>query len=163
MRQNEGTKKPLYGPRLSHRRLSFSRPLSNGVYMSEVGSWEPDAPELSEVHRKMLGVAIQAIDQPQLGLSAVQQEVIRQAVRASAESWTKFAQEQSSDAIASWIRALTRAEMVLEGLELGARSPVIALTRLLKRRGDYPDDLTAWVKANTDNRFLPYGSLSDRL
>ncbi|MCS5568256.1 MAG: hypothetical protein NZ743_09535 [Pseudomonadales bacterium] len=131
--------------------------------MSEVGSWEPDAPELSEVHRKMLGVAIQAIDQPQLGLSAVQQEVIRQAVRASAESWTKFAQEQSSDAIASWIRALTRAEMVLEGLELGARSPVIALTRLLKRRGDYPDDLTAWVKANTDNRFLPYGSLSDRL
>ena len=49
MRQNEGTKKPLYGPRLSHRRLSFSRPLSNGVYMSEVGSWEPDAPELSEV------------------------------------------------------------------------------------------------------------------
>ena len=131
--------------------------------MSEVGSWEPDPPELSEVHRKILGVAIQAIDQPQLGLSAVQQEVIRQAVRASAESWTKFAQEQSSDAIASWIRALTRAEMVLEGLELGARSPVIALTRLLKRRGDYPDDLTAWVKANTDNRFLPYGSLSDRL
>ena len=50
--------------------------------MSEVGSWEPDAPELSEVHRKMLGVAIQAIDQPQLGLSAVQQEMIRQAVRA---------------------------------------------------------------------------------
>ena len=131
--------------------------------MSEVGSWEPDAPELSEVHRKMLGVAIQAIDQPQLGLSAVQQEVIRQAVRASAESWTKFAQEQSSDAIVSWIRALTRAEMVLEGLELGDRSPVIALARLLKRRGDYPDDLTAWVKANTDNRFLPYGSLSDRL
>ena len=131
--------------------------------MSEVGSWEPDAPELSEVHRETLGVAIQAIDQPQLGLSAVQQEMIRQAVRASAESWTKFAQGQSSDAIASWIRALTRAEMVLEGLELGDRSPVIALARLLKRRGDYPAALTAWVKANTDNRFLPYGSLSDRL
>ena len=131
--------------------------------MSEVGSWEPDPPELSEVHRKILGVAIQAIDQPQLGLSAVQQETIRQAARASTESWMNFAQEQSSDAIASWIRALTRAEMVLEGLELGDRSPVIALARLLKRRGDYPDDLTAWVKANTDNRFLPYGSLSDRL
>ena len=131
--------------------------------MSEVGSWEPDPPELSEVHRKILGVAIQAIGQPQLGLSAVQQETIRQAARATAESWTNFAQEQSSDAIASWIRALTRAEMVLEGLELGDRSPVIALARLLKRRGDYPDDLTAWVKANTDNRFLPYGSLSDRL
>ena len=131
--------------------------------MSEVGSWQPDAPELSDVHRNILGVAIEALDRPQLGLSAVQQGKIRQAVRASAESWTEFSQEQSSETIASWIRALTRAEMGLEGLELGARSPVIALARLLKQRGDYPGDLTAWVKANTDNRFLPYGSLSDRL
>jgi len=53
--------------------------------------------------------------------------------------------------------------MVLPGFELGARSPVIALVRLLKQRGEYPDDLTGWVKANTDNRFLPYGSLLDRL
>jgi len=103
--------------------------------MSEVGSWQPDAPELSDVHRNILGVAIEALDRPQLGLSAVQQGTIRQAVRASAESWTEFAQEQSSETIASWIRALTRAEMVLEGLELGARSPVIALARLLKQRG----------------------------
>ena len=131
--------------------------------MSEVGSWQPDAPELSDVHRNILGVAIEALDRPQLGLSAVQQGTIRQAVRASAESWTEVAQEQSSETIASWIRVVTRAEMVLEGLELGARSPVIALARLLKQRGDYPGALTAWVKANTDNRFLPYGSLSDRL
>ena len=37
--------------------------------MSDVGSWEPDAPELSDVHRKILGVAIKALDQPQLGES----------------------------------------------------------------------------------------------
>ena len=131
--------------------------------MSDVGSWEPDAPELSDVHRKILGVAIEALDQPQLGLSAEQQDSIRQAVRASAESWRDFAQEQSSAEITNWIRALTRAEMTLSGFELGARSPVIALVRLLKRRREYPDDLTEWVKANTDNRFLPYGSLLDRL
>jgi hypothetical protein len=131
--------------------------------MSDVGSWEPDEPALSDVHRKILDVAIKALDRPQLGLSAEQQDSIRQAVRASTESWRDFAQEQSSAEITNWIRALTRAEMMLSGFELGARSPVIALVRLLKQRGEYPDDLTEWVKTNTDNRFLPYGSLLDRL
>jgi hypothetical protein len=40
---------------------------------------------------------------------------------------------------------------------------VIPLARLLKSRGDYPEDLTAWIRAHTGNRFLPYGSLLDRL
>ena len=131
--------------------------------MSDVGSWEPDEPALSDVHRKILDAASKALGEPQLGLSAEQQNSIRQAVRASTESWRDFAQEQSSAEITNWIRALTRAEMTLTGFELGARSPVIALIRLLKQRGEYPDDLTEWVKANTDNRFLPYGSLLDRL
>lgn len=131
--------------------------------MSDVGSWEPDEPALADVHRKILDAASKALGEPQLGLSAEQQNSIRQAVRASAESWTDFAQEQSSAEITNWIRALTRAEMMLSGFELGARSPVIALIRLLKQRGEYPDDLTEWVKEHTDNRFLPYGSLSDRL
>ena len=131
--------------------------------MSDVGSWEPDEPALSDAHRKILDVAIKALDRPQLGLSAEQQDSIRQAVRASTESWRDFAQEQSSAEITNWIRALTLAEMMFSGLELGARSPVIALVRLLKQRGEYPDDLTEWGKANTGNRFLPYGSLLDRL
>ena len=105
--------------------------------MSDVGSWEPDEPALSDVHRKILDVAIKALDRPQLGLSAEQQDSIRQAVRASTESWRDFAQEQSSAEITNWIRALTRAEMMLSGFELGARSPVIALVRLLKQRGEY--------------------------
>ena len=131
--------------------------------MDDVGNWEPNAPPLSDVHREVLDVVIKALSRPQLGLSAEQQDSIRQAVRASAESWTDFAHAQSSSVVVNWIRALTRAEMVLPGFELGARSPVIALVRLLKQRGEYPDDLTGWVKANTDNRFLPYGSLLDRL
>ena len=40
---------------------------------------------------------------------------------------------------------------------------MIPLVRELKRRGAYPAELTAWIKANTDNRFLPYGNLMDRL
>jgi hypothetical protein len=51
----------------------------------------------------------------------------------------------------------------LLGFETGPKSPVIALARALRKRGEYPDDLTAWIKVNTDNRFLPHGSLMDRL
>ena len=62
--------------------------------------------------------------------------------------------------IAKW---LTVAEMKLPGWEAGARSPVIAIVRELRRRNAYPKELTAWIKANTTNRFLPHGSLADRL
>ena len=76
--------------------------------------------------------------------------------------WKAAAVELDSDQLIALVRLYTLAER-LPGWEAGARSPVIALARELKQRGDYPDDLTGWIKRNTDNRFLPYGSLMDRL
>lgn len=76
--------------------------------------------------------------------------------------WQAAAATLDSKALLALIRFFTLAEQ-LPGWESGARSPVIPLARALKARGDYPDDLTAWIKAHTDNRFLPYGSLLDRL
>ena len=76
--------------------------------------------------------------------------------------WKAAAAELASSQLVSLVRLFTLAER-LPGWEAGARSPVIPLAAALKDRGDYPDDLTAWIKANTDNRFLPYGSLMDRL
>ena len=76
--------------------------------------------------------------------------------------WKAAGDELESAQLVSLVRLFTLAES-LPGWEAGARSPVIPLAAELKRRGDYPDDLTAWIKANTDNRFLPYGSLMDRL
>ena len=60
------------------------------------------------------------------------------------------------------IRFYTLAES-LPGWEAGARSPVIPMVAELKKRGEYPADLGVWIKERTDNRFLPYGSLLDRL
>ena len=40
---------------------------------------------------------------------------------------------------------------------------MIALARLLRERDDYSAELTAWIRSVSSNRFLPYGSLSDRL
>ena len=76
--------------------------------------------------------------------------------------WKAAATGLESAQLIALIRLYTLAER-LPGWEAGARSPVIPLAAELKKRGDYPDDLTAWIKANTDNRFLPYGSLMDRL
>ena len=76
--------------------------------------------------------------------------------------WKAAAVELDSARLIALVRFYTLAER-LPGWEAGARSPVIVLAAELKKRGDYPDDLTAWIKANTDNRFLPYGSLMDRL
>ena len=44
-----------------------------------------------------------------------------------------------------------------------AKSAVVPLVRALKQRKAYDKALTGWIKANTDNKFLPHGSLMDRL
>jgi hypothetical protein len=76
--------------------------------------------------------------------------------------WRQAAEGLDSEQIVALAKLFTLAER-LPGWEAGARSPVIPLAAVLKARGDYPDDLTAWIKGHTDNRFLPYGSLMDRL
>jgi hypothetical protein len=35
---------------------------------------------------------------------------------------------------------------------------VIPLVKMLKERGDFDADLRKWIKSNTKNRYLPYGS-----
>jgi hypothetical protein len=72
----------------------------------------------------------------------------------------------SWDCVSDWgdhrlealIRFFTLAEMQLPGWRGGNKSPVIALVRMLKKRDAFPQELRRWIKANTDNRFLPYGS-----
>ena len=72
----------------------------------------------------------------------------------------------SWDCISEWddcrledlIRFFTLAEMQLPGWRGGNKSPVIALVKMLKKRDAFPHELRRWIKANTDNRFLPYGS-----
>ena len=80
----------------------------------------------------------------------------------TASDWSAVAESLEDQDLVKLIRLFTLGER-LPGWEAGAASPVIGLARELKRRGSYPDDLTAWIKSQSDNRFLPYGSLMDRL
>lgn len=108
-------------------------------------------------------VAAQCLEDAEFGLTRERISALAVAARHGGDiDWQIAAADLSAAEMLALIRLFTLAER-LPGWEAGAKSPVIVLAAALKARGDYPADLTAWIKANTDNRFLPYGSLMDRL
>ena len=122
---------------------------------AEVGAWEPAAP-LGEDHAEALDAATE-------DLAAADADRLRQVVGASAEEWKRLFDGRESERLIGWLRALVLAEEAIAGCDSGPKSPAIHLARLLRKRGDYPQDLTAWSKSVSRNRFLPYGSFMDRL
>ena len=64
----------------------------------------------------------------------------------------------STTEIVHLIRAFTLIE-IMPGWEAGAKSPVISLVKTLKKRGEFDAELRKWIKSNSDNRYLPYGSV----
>lgn len=130
-----------------------------------VDSWDPAAgAEPSELDVARLCLAAESLETADFGLSA--HEIARLAPFArhqGAVDWTQLAQQLEQEQIIDLIRLFTLAEAAFPAWEAGARSPVVPLVALLKSREAYPDDLTRWIKANTSNRFLPHGSLMDRL
>lgn len=97
------------------------------------------------------------------GLTDDEQALLRPAMSIDSEAWVSFAAAESDEVIREWIKVLTLVERDLVGFEAGSRSPVLPLLRVLKSRNALPEDLFAWIKSHTENRFLPYGSLADRL
>ena len=127
---------------------------------AEVGAWEPPA-KLGDRHALALDGAGTTGDA--LDLDEDSEARVREVAHAGADEWSGFFANRSSGRLIAWLRVLTLAEETVPGCETGAKSPVIALARLLRERGDYPGELTAWIKSVSTNRFLPYGSLMDRL
>jgi len=132
-----------------------------------VESWDPGAasPRLDDRTIETLLDAAGRLETPRFGLDAGRAGELAPCARheAGACDWAAAARTLRDDDILALIRLFTLAENALSGWEAGDASPVIPLARELRRRGSYPDDLTGWIKANTDNRFLPYGNLMDRL
>ena len=127
---------------------------------ADVGAWEPSA-RLGGEHARTLDAA--ATDNDRLVVDEDAEARLREIVNAGAQGWTGFFADRSSDCLIAWLRVLTLAEGSVAGCDVGAKSPVIVLARMLRERGDYPAELTAWIKSVSGNRFLPYGSLMDRL
>lgn len=110
-----------------------------------------------------LVAAAERLEAPDFGLSRDRVSALSVVARdGEGVDWSGAAEVLEAGEAIALIRLFTLAER-LPGWEAGARSPVIPLAAELKRRGEYPPDLTAWIRGHTGNRFLPYGSLLGRL
>lgn len=130
-----------------------------------VGSWQPDlygAPLDSALLDRLIEAA-DTLERQALGLAPQEVAAFASCMRREAAEWQALVRERPDADLVALVRVLTVAEQKLPNWEAGNRSPVIALAAELRRRGTYPPSLTAWIKANSTNKFLPWGSLLDRL
>lgn len=128
--------------------------------MANVGVWEPKKPVQIDVDtlQRLVGVMAVAGDDVAGALSAEDIEIQAPLMQQSEDAW-QAAQALGDGEIEALIRFFTLAEMQLPGWEGGKKSPVIYLVRIMKERGTFTGTLRRWIKAHTDNRYLPYGSV----
>ena len=130
-----------------------------------VGTWNPSEriTELSTpVLDELLAAATRSIDED-FGLSQTAVERLAGSANTNRADWRAALQNLDGDQIIALMRFYTLAEGRFPAWQAGSNSPVIPLARALRARGAWPPELTAWIKRHTDNKFLPYGSLLDRL
>ena len=100
---------------------------------------------------------------PEFGLTALERAHFASLMSQAPDMWKDAGAKLTAQQVELLIRFFTLAEEGVSGWQAGAKSPVIPLVKVLKARGEYQRELTQWIKANSSNRFLPHGSLMDRL
>ncbi|MDE0062803.1 MAG: hypothetical protein OXP09_10590 [Gammaproteobacteria bacterium] len=130
-----------------------------------VGTWNPSE-QITELNTSVVDELLAAAARPSeadFGLSPADIERLAGYAHANRVDWQAVSESLRDNQAADLIRFFTLAESRFPAWKAGSNSPVIVLAKALRARGAWPSDLTAWIRANTDNRFLPYGSLIDRL
>jgi hypothetical protein len=125
-----------------------------------VGTFDPNAAENSfdvELARELLDL----FDGEEITLGKSGE--LRYAILARHEGWAGATERLLDEELVGLAKVFTLLEHQYATFKAGSDSPVIAIARTLKERGEWHKSLTQWVKAHTDNRFLPHGSLMDRL
>jgi hypothetical protein len=130
-----------------------------------VNSFDPKSvkTEVSDDDLALLLAGARRLDSTDFGFRAPEIAALAGVSRHPDVDWRSRSEDLSDDDAIALIKLFTLAEGVFPSWQAGGKSPVIVLAATLKQRGAYPGDLTRWIKANTENRFLPYGNLMDRL
>ncbi|MCY4094113.1 MAG: hypothetical protein OXG05_03185 [Gammaproteobacteria bacterium] len=128
-----------------------------------VESWDPSATTLTSSHRAILNHAASQLETDVFSLTDDEQALLRPTMHVDSDAWWSFSATESDATIEAWIKVLTLVERDFNGFEAGSRSPVLTLIKVLRTRNALSGNLFVWIKSHTENRFLPYGSLSDRL
>ena len=126
-----------------------------------VGLWDPDGDKQSEMafEAGVIDSFLTLSSNESLTLEDLEKAGVasRQTVmKLGADAW-QVAEDRSVADLNNLIRVFTLIE-ALPGWDAGSKSPVIALVKILKTRGQFDPELRKWIKSNTDNRYLPYGS-----
>ena len=100
---------------------------------------------------------------PDKPLSVSADEALQLAFTARHPDWLEQAKQLDDEELVQLARFYTVAEQQLSGWRADDKSPVIAFVRELKNRRQFDAQLRKWIKAHTDNKFLPHGSLTDLL
>lgn len=79
------------------------------------------------------------------------------------KGWAAACESLQTAELAELAKIFTLLEDQYPNFSAGADSPVIPIVRALKAQDAWQKSDTQWIKAHSDNRFLPHGSLLDRL
>lgn len=132
-----------------------------------LGSWDPKTAESTasfSIDPQQLQQFIKLAEDDQLNnlseqLNEVQTQQQAALMQLPEADWLTACGALPSSDLLALIRFFTVAEE-LPGWQCGEKSPVIWLTKIIKKRGEKLDkELLIWIRANSNNRFLPYGSL----
>ena len=130
-----------------------------------IGVWEPGKPQVEapvEVDLQMLERFASLAKEEKLDdlngtVSPADKNSGAALMKLESSQWAP-AEDLGNEQLELLIRFFTIAEVELSGWEGGKRCPVIYLVRILKDRDAFTPELRRWIKSNTDNRYLPYGS-----
>jgi hypothetical protein len=131
-----------------------------------IGSWTPESEKAAlEIDGNWLlqcvalstDEALQALPKP---FSDAELSRYSTFMRFSPEAWKTAVEPLESDQLKALIRFFTVAEMRISGWDAGAESPAIWINKVLRSRGEkLSKDELLWIRANSDNRFIPNGGL----
>jgi hypothetical protein len=133
--------------------------------MTSVGSWDPDSSRVA-IDAQLVARLLRAashLEDDELGLEPAEVGRFAPLMRRRRAEWQAAVANLGDVDIEALIRFFALAEERLPDWGAGAQSPVIALAAVLRQRGTYPKALTKWLRQVSRNRYLPWGSLADRL
>lgn len=132
-----------------------------------IGNWDPETNttqkafqlDASSLNRLIEISKNNQLEQLNTLLSPTEKQQQTDLMQLDKGQWFTVAESLSDLEIEHLMRFFTMAEK-LPGCEAGAQSPVIWLGKVLKKRGaGISRDLVLWIKAHSDNQYLPHGAL----
>ena len=130
------------------------------------GTWDPDAGASAglKIDAALLQRFVAAIDQghgDDLAANMTEEDLAQHdLMRIPLDEWPSHLEPLEGSELLALVRFFTLIEMQSPDWHAGDLSPVIAINRLLRARGQKLDtDTLKWIRTNSTNRFIPNGAV----